>query len=89
MNIEKVPCLAIVVYDTDPVNIGLIVKVVGPARWLATDDWMVVSEGRPLKCVDVDTGDFFFDQDGDLPDAWLRPVSGLPVDEEITDEVTA
>jgi hypothetical protein len=25
----------------------------------------------------------------DIPDAWLRPVTGLPIDEEIFDEVPA
>jgi hypothetical protein len=26
---------------------------------------------------------------GQIPDAWLRPISGLPLDEETRDEVTA
>ncbi|MEB2554073.1 hypothetical protein [Burkholderia cenocepacia] len=81
--------LAIIIFDEEEENLGLIVEVIGPARFLTSDDWMIVSTGRPMKCIDFETGSRFHAQDGDISDAYLRPVSGLPITDDVTDGVTA
>lgn len=66
-------------------NVGAIVRVVklSDRDFERGVEWEVETSGRALlttggrrkKCT--------------LPDAWLRPVSGLPIDEETRDEVPA
>ena len=84
--------LAIVIKSDYPADIGMIVRVVGPAAdaWVHDDvpEWLVESD-RISVVADYDTGTEKLSLDFDIPDAWLRPISGLPVDEETRDEVTA
>lgn len=35
------------------------------------------------------TGACIITTDADCPDAWLKPISGLPIDDDVPDEVTA
>lgn len=81
--------LAIVMSDLFPENIGLIVEVVSAAKWGYGDDWNCVSRGRPIICFDPDNGNVFMDMDADFRDFQLRPITGLPIDEETREELTA
>lgn len=70
-----------------PENVGRIVKVAaefgehkGYFCWTVTSDspmTVFVNRVPTLKT------------EGAIPDAWLRPVSGLPVTDDVEDEVTA
>jgi hypothetical protein len=67
-------------------NAGRILSVVGPQKrphFSGLFSWVCVSEGAPL------VGPRGEMRIGQIPDAWLRPISGLPLDEETRDEVTA
>jgi hypothetical protein len=86
----KPPCLAYIASCDYPQNIGMPVEVINECL---NDDHLgfcwLVKASRPVPCynrelrTDVDSSEFF------MPDADLRPISGLPIDEEVTDEVTA
>jgi hypothetical protein len=83
--------LAIIVQCDIKEAIGVVVEVLSPAGCNAPGvfEWFV-RPSRPLRCFDV----FGLPTKGTLtemgcPDAWLRPVSGLPIDEETRDEVAA
>lgn len=79
--------MAIVIKAELQENIGIIVDVVsecpvgGPGYW-----WCSTRE--PRRTVSG-LGYILSVRDASMPDSWLRPVSGLPLNEEIGDEVTA
>ncbi|UVS93491.1 hypothetical protein [Burkholderia glumae] len=85
--------LAIIVQAMLPENIGKIVEVLSPLghdcglgfRWLAK------TVGGPARTVSVvDFSSVFVDPEpAGIPDAWLRPISGLPGPDDVTDEVVA
>lgn len=82
--------LAILVRDPVAANIGRIVEVVGPPTCLLdAPAWHVVSTGMPMIVLNVDTRLPYHDNEGDVYDADLVPVSGLPLTDDIPDEVTA
>ncbi|MBU9604438.1 hypothetical protein [Burkholderia multivorans] len=84
----KIGDLAIVIRAPGaPENIGRIVKVVG-----------ILGEVRGYFCWDVacdspvavfSSGVKSMKTHGGIPDAWLRPVSGLPITDDVEDEVKA
>jgi hypothetical protein len=76
--------------DWNPCDIGKVVKVVKlvPAyEWAQEDDpeWRCVAR-EPLQGYD-DDGNSFPSCESDIPDAWLRPITGLPIDEETNEDV--
>ena len=85
--------LAIIVRSEFAEDIGTICEVMylcDPFEWVDAEipEWTCKSY-RIGRVVDSDTGELRLALDFDIPDAWLRPVSGLPIDEDVTDEVTA
>jgi hypothetical protein len=79
--------LAIVVPPSD--NSGLIVRVIRPAigdHFSGLPSWFVTSAGRPLEAQRKD-GSRRSAMAAQCPDAWLRPVSGLPINDEVTDDI--
>ncbi|SKC78449.1 hypothetical protein SAMN05445504_2395 [Burkholderia sp. CF099] len=87
--------LAFVVRDEHSVNIGRVVRVVGPARYIGASSvfgpaWYCVTEGEPLLVMQFDdpSTTFWLDE-ADIFDQCLRPISGVPVNDEISHEVTA
>jgi len=91
MNVRKGD-LAIIIKALLPENIGKIVEVFEPLG----DDcglgfrWRVKSAKpcRTLSVVDFKT--IYRDQDDiAVPDAWMRSITGLPITDDIKDEVTA
>jgi hypothetical protein len=87
--------LAIVMYSETGLNLGKIVEVIKllgetpefDGQFWNIDDgpsWLVEAKGSPILCSVGPPLSVV-----PIPDAWLRPISGVPVDEEITDEVTA
>jgi len=70
-------------------NLGRIVEVIEarPARngWAL---WLVTSVA-PMNGIDPETGKPATTQRGVIPDAWLRPISGVPVTDDVTDEAVA
>lgn len=82
--------LAILVRDPVASNIGRIVEVIGPATCLTgAPAWHVASKGAPMVVLNVRTRIPFLDTRGDVYDADLVPVSGLPMTDEIVNEVSA
>lgn len=85
--------LAIVVYDAIPENIGAVVLVGERGLGLAEPDrvwWSCTTEGRPLlaRCVDPHTGIltnlYARVTEFEIEDRCLRPVSGLPLEDEVS-----
>jgi hypothetical protein len=79
--------LAYVVRSVIPENIGIVVEVLracteydcyanDPAWWVRSPSPTMHTDGS-------------FQRDGTAYDRNLRPISGVPVDEEVTDEVSA
>ncbi|WP_175740000.1 hypothetical protein [Burkholderia ambifaria] len=91
MNVQKGD-LAIIVQALLPENIGKIVEVLDPLgddcgmgfRWLVK----TLLPGRTVSVIDFQTV-FEDSSPAGIPDAWLKPVSGLPITDDIKDEVTA
>ncbi|KVO11742.1 hypothetical protein [Burkholderia ubonensis] len=84
--------LAIIVHQSDAApNLGRIVEVMewrgeyGLGKWPC---WLVKAP-RPMNVFDPLTRLPSQSVLGVIPDAWLRPVSGIPTADEILDEVTA
>jgi hypothetical protein len=79
--------LAIQIMARIPENIGIIVTV---QEWNPFfKEWLVTSE-RTLRGMGLVTGVINIIPAGELvcvPDEWLRPVSGLPMDEETTNDI--
>ncbi|KVS07784.1 hypothetical protein [Burkholderia vietnamiensis] len=81
--------LAYIVRDSGSTALGLVVDVRRRSdRPDGTPCWMVgVPEGCFLEC--RATGRKINAREFRIPDAWLRPISGVPVTDDVTDEVTA
>ena len=82
--------IAIAINALNPENVGLIVEVVSRYPSAAIEAWFghcwIVRSARPVPCGTARISR----TDGMSPDAWLRPVSGLPLDiEETTTEPEA
>lgn len=84
--------LAIIVHQSESApNVGRIVEVIrfygerGRGKWPC---W-VVHASSPLNAFNALTKAPTKAVDMIIPDAWLRPVSGLSIDEETRDEVPA
>ncbi|WP_416048971.1 hypothetical protein [Cupriavidus basilensis] len=78
--------------DGAPENLGRIVEVVSlePA-WTSKKGvvcWLVKAKS-PLVGFDIRTGRKSTHTEISAPDAWLRPISGVPVHDEQHDEVIA
>ncbi|WP_124521470.1 MULTISPECIES: hypothetical protein [unclassified Burkholderia] len=85
----KPPCMAVVIYADYEPAIGLVVEVLTESR-INRDgghEWIVVPP-RAMGCWDADGNEVVLERIY-CPDAWLRPVSGLPITGDVTDEVTA
>ncbi|MBR8228071.1 hypothetical protein KDX05_07065 [Burkholderia vietnamiensis] len=84
--------LAIIVQAFLPENIGKIVEVLAPLgddcgcgfRWLVK----TLSPARTISVIDFKTV-FEDSEPAGIPDAWLRPVTGLPITDDVEDEVMA
>ena len=83
--------LAIIVRDPFPENIGRIVEVKRPAEVvLDAPAWFCVARGTPLRIVNIDFPyDSYLGDRGDVYDVDLKPVSGLPITDDVTEEITA
>jgi hypothetical protein len=79
--------LAIVTFPSR--NAGMIVEIIRPSKgghYSGLFSWYVRSAGAPM---------FIRKEDGSIgrkvgasaPDAWLKPVSGLPINDEVTDDI--
>jgi hypothetical protein len=83
--------LAIIVRDPCPENIGRIVEVRAPALYLQdAPAWWCKALGEPLSVMLIeDPKQIFLDHQGDVYDTDLMPINGLPITDDVTDEVTA
>lgn len=82
--------LAYIIHAMCPQNVGRVVEVVRDAgdHWLLGHMW-VVRAFSPLQVM-TDRGGYTFQSEfADTPDAWLRPIAGLPVEAEEGAEVLA
>ena len=78
--------LAIVRYAHTPV-IGKIVEVIERSDdVLGLPAWRVQFQGI-AKVRNKETGQLTLGCDADCPDAWLRPISGVPIENEMTEEM--
>lgn len=73
--------------------IGLIVEVM---RAAAAVDWTDANQPEwqcrsraPFRARDMRTGAIVLSNEFDVKDSWLRPISGVPVTDDVEDEVTA
>jgi hypothetical protein len=85
--------LAIVVRDEFTENIGRVVEVKSVGVH-STDlpAWKVVAHGTPLRILWIDRApETYLDFEAEAYDADLMPISGVPLNDEVTDdlEVTA
>lgn len=77
-----------------PENVGAVVTVLASAseetNFWGCQIWLVEVTGRPLKAMHNRLG-FVADVTGilNMKDTLLRPVSGLPLNDDVKDEVTA
>lgn len=104
MNIKQVPCLAILIRSAAG-NEGRIVEVkrflgsnpIYRGEHWATGEgpcWEIEFAGEAsapaiYRHLDDSISPAGAERTGAVPDAWLRPISGVPVTDEVTDEVTA
>ena len=85
----KLGDLAIVIEDGQSGRsgaIGLIVTVLEKAECEVGEGWRVAMSGKRTIHFKFGT---LVRKEMRVPDAWLRPVSGLPITDDVTDEVTA
>jgi hypothetical protein len=80
--------MAIIIKSDFPDLIGLPVDVTTDSTDFYGEFCWVVRASRPIPCWNETTGRDDIAAEIAVPDACLRPISGLPVDEEVTDEVT-
>lgn len=82
--------LAYIVRDPYPENVGRVVRVIGPNAHAGGPEWDCESCGAPLRVLDpARPWAFAIDARFDCYDADLRPISGVPVEDEVCDEVMA
>ena len=80
--------LAIVIRATTSAR-GKIVEVIERADDVdGLPAWLVRFQGAAV-VRNKESGAMTLGCDADCPDAWLRPISGVPVLDEVSDEVTA
>lgn len=80
--------MAIVRYAHTPV-VGKVVEVIERSDdVMGMPAWRVQFRGA-AKVRNKETGQLTLGCDADCPDSWLRPISGVPVGEDVRDEVTA
>lgn len=81
--------LAIIVQSEIPENIGRIVHIDGPYNPAADGAfrWLVRSAGAPFVGRDPGTDKLIQTNIGTIEDYMLRPVSGLPVTDEVTHDI--
>jgi hypothetical protein len=71
-------------------NVGRVVQVIEPAFYPGgIAAWLVVATGEPLAGIQDLTGEPGSAMEISCPDIALLPITGMPVDDEITDEVAA
>jgi hypothetical protein len=89
--------LAYIAHSTLPQNIGKVVEVIAadlsrlPGESIEAPRW-VIKHRSPMHVVIRGTREIVIRAPGTLmsaPDAWLRPISGVPVNDEVTEEITA
>ncbi|MBR8344681.1 hypothetical protein [Burkholderia ambifaria] len=87
----KLGDLAIVVRDDHEENIGRVVEIVAAAKFLTdAPAWLCQARGEPLVITWIDRApQTFLDHTAEAYDADLMPISGVPVTDNVTDEVTA
>jgi hypothetical protein len=78
--------LAIVVRDEFEQNIGRIVKVLCESD-CDVGAWLCRAVGAPMLIMSRRTEVAYFDHEGDAYDSDLRPISGVPVDDEVTEDL--
>lgn len=79
--------LAIVIRGT---QVGMIVSVIGSE--VPFDDWSPAwhaTTDRPVQTIKRRSRRVSQATEFRVRDSWLRPVSGLPIEDEVKDEVTA
>jgi hypothetical protein len=79
--------LALVIRAELPENIGIVVEVVERCELFGEGYWLC--RARTPRATLNGFGHVVVADSGSVPDSWLRPISGVPVAEEIIDEVTA
>ncbi|WP_205168904.1 hypothetical protein [Burkholderia sp. LMG 13014] len=84
--------LAYVVRSDFDENLGAVVEVIGNG-FMDRGDWTWECESkRVIRCYDCRNRSSALVPPGTpftVPDAWLRPISGVPMTEDVSDEVTA
>ncbi|MBU9649374.1 hypothetical protein LGN12_18925 [Burkholderia multivorans] len=84
--------LAIIVRAMCPENVGRIVEVLPQSEMGCFGlEWNTRGRGPVIvlsRLTGLIVGSYVAD-DGWVPDAWLRPVTGLPITDDVEDEVTA
>jgi hypothetical protein len=78
--------LAIVVRDEFEQNIGRIVKVLRESD-VDVGAWLCRAVGDPMLIMSRRTEVPYIDHEGDAYDSDLLPISGLPVDDEVTEDL--
>jgi hypothetical protein len=82
--------LAIIVRNPYPENVGKVIEVLSPfGEWGAEGFCWIFRSVSPLVGNDSLTGARMRGSEGFIADRVLRPISGVPVDEEQRDEVRA
>lgn len=76
--------------SSDCVSEEIVVEVLRPGIIVGVDSpsWHCKSR-TPIHCTSQLTGKEFWTTDICVEDRYLRPITGLPITEDITDEVTA
>ena len=81
--------LAIVTHTPDGSSIGAVVRVI--EAWGSYANYghlWTVQHARPVQCFKGDgSGPSGIKTILQHPDAWLKPVSGLPIDDEVTEDL--
>lgn len=82
--------LAIVIKADEPSDIGLVVEVIGNGLRDWEGDWQWLCRHREAqKVFHSESGLEEARKEFHVPDFWLRPISGVPVEDEQHDEVPA
>jgi hypothetical protein len=88
MNCKPGDLAYIVRADGVPQAIGAVVEVVQKGRDVESMPAWHVQVSERYTVSDKRTGKAAYRNRVNIPDAWLRPISGVPVEDERCDEVT-
>ncbi|MGH8789760.1 MAG: hypothetical protein ACREYA_32400 [Cupriavidus necator] len=90
MNCKQHDLAIVIRADAVPELIGQIVEVLHPSMMFCPYGpvWVVRFQ-KPEAFPCVFTGAGIISTDADCPDAWLKPITGLPVHDDVPDEVAA